>query len=127
MKIEHAALYVKDLESEKDFFVKYFGGKPNEKYHNTKTGFQSYFLTFDGGTRLELMRKSEMPDLEKSFNHTGWAHVAFSLGSRERVDELTAQLRMDGYEIVSGPRVTGDGYYESCFLDREGNQFELTE
>ena len=127
MKIEHAALYVKDLESEKDFFVKYFDGKPNEKYHNTKTSFQSYFLTFVGGTRLELMQKPEMPNLEKPFNRTGWAHIAFSLGSRERVDELTAQLRIDGYEIVSRPRVTGDGYYESCFLDREGNQFELTE
>ena len=87
MKIEHAALYVKDLESEKDFFVKYFGGKPNEKYHNTKTGFQSYFLAFDDGARLELMQKPEMPDLEKPFNRTGWAHVAFSLGSRERVDD----------------------------------------
>ena len=127
MKIEHVALYVKDLESEKDFFVKYFGGKPNEGYHNAKTGFRSYFLTFDGGARLELMQKPEMHDLEKPFNRTGWAHIAFSLGFRERVDELTAQLRMDGYEIVSGPRVTGDGYYESCFLDREGNQIELTE
>lgn len=127
MIIEHIALYVRDLEGAKDFFVKYFGGKPNEMYHNSKTGFRSYFLTFDDGARLELMQKPEMLDLEKPLNRTGWAHIAFSLGSRHRVDELTANLRNDGFEIVSGPRVTGDGYYESCFLDGEGNQIELTE
>ena len=127
MKIEHIALYVRDLEGTKDFFAKYLGGKPNEIYHNSKTGFRSYFLTFDGGARLELMQKPEMPDLEKPLNRTGWAHIAFSLGSRQRVDELTAKLRNDGFAIVSGPRVTGDGYYESCLLDGEGNQIELTE
>lgn len=127
MKIEHIALYVRDLEGAKDFFVKYLGGRPNEEYHNIKTGFRSYFLTFDGGARLELMQKPEMSDLDKPLNRTGWAHIAFSLGSRQRVDELTAKLKDDGFAIVSGPRVTGDGYYESCFLDGEGNQIELTE
>ena len=126
MKIEHAALYVKDLEGAKEFFVKYLGGQPNEGYHNPKTDFRSYFLTFDGDARLELMWKPDMADTDKELR-TGWAHIAFSLGSRQRVDELTARLRGDGYEIVSGPRLTGDGYYESCFFDREGNRIELTE
>ena len=127
MKIEHVALYVNDLERAKEFFTKCLDGRPNEGYHNPKTGFRSYFLAFDGGARLELMWKPDMTDAEKQLERTGWAHVAFSLGSRQKVDELTDRLRGDGYEVVSGPRVTGDGYYESCVLDAEGNQIELTE
>ena len=60
-------------------------------------------------------------------NRTGYAHIAFSVGSKEKVDELTAQLKADGYEAVSGPRTTGDGYYESCMVAIEGNQIEITE
>lgn len=126
MKIEHVALYVKDLEEARNFFVRYLGAKSNEGYHNQKTGFRSYFLSFEDGARLELMNKPEMPDLPKEPARTGYAHIAFSVGSREKVDTLTAQLRSDGYEIVSGPRTTGDGYYESCILAIEGNQIEIT-
>ncbi len=67
-----------------------------------------------------------MVDDEKALNRTGFIHVAFSVGSKEKVDELTAKLKDDGYEIVSGPRTTGDGYYESCVVAMEGNQIEIT-
>ena len=126
MKIEHAALYVNDLEAARDFFVTYLGGKANSGYHNPKTDFRSYFISFDGGARLELMTKPVMTDPEKPLNRTGYAHIAFSTGSREAVDELTEKLRSAGYEVVSGPRTTGDGYYESCIVAVEGNQIEIT-
>lgn len=126
MHIEHIAMYVNDLEQARDFFVKYLGGKSNSGYHNQKTGFRSYFLTFADGARLELMNKPEMTDPEKSPKRTGYAHLAFSLGSREAVDSLTARLEEDGFEVFSKPRTTGDGYYESCVVGVEGNLIELT-
>ena len=42
------------------------------------------------------------------------------------MDALTARLKADGYEVISGPRITGDGYYESCITAVEGNLIELT-
>ena len=123
MMIEHIALYVNDLEAARTFFMKYLGAASNDGYHNPKTDFRSYFLTFDDGARLELMHKPEMP---KVLARTGFAHIAFSVGSKERVDSLTAELKADGYEVISGPRTTGDGYYESCIAAIEGNQIELT-
>ena len=126
MKIEHIALYVNDLEAARDFFVIYLDGKSNDGYHNPRTGFRSYFIRFDDGARLELMNKPEMEDMEKPLNRTGYAHVAFSVGSKEKVDELTIRLEAAGYEVSSGPRTTGDGYYESCIVAVEGNQIELT-
>ena len=127
MTIEHIALYVNDLEAARVFFTTYLGGKSNNGYYNQKTGFRSFFIAFDDGARLELMNKPEMNDQEKPLNRTGYAHIAFSVGSKEKVDELTEQLRSTGYEVVSGPRTTGDGYYESCIAVIEGNQIEITE
>ncbi len=126
MRIEHIAMYVNDLEKTKDFFVKYFGAVSNDGYYNTLTDFQSYFLSFEDGARLEIMHKPEMQDEEKFVNRTGFIHIAFSLGSKEKVDVLTEQLRKGGYDVLSGPRTTGDGYYESCIIGVEGNQIELT-
>ena len=127
MKIEHIAMYVNDLEAARDFFVSYLNGRSNNGYRNPNTGFRSYFISFDDGARLELMNRLEMDDREKPLNRTGYAHIAFSVGSRERVDVLTGKLKAAGFEVVSGPRTTGDGYYESCIVDAEGNQIELTE
>ena len=127
MKIEHIAMYVNDLESARDFFVTYLGGKSNDGYHNKTTGFRSYFISFDDGARLEIMNKPGMADVEKGLNRTGYIHIAFSAGSKERVDDLTEELRSAGYKVVSGPRTTGDGYYESCIIAIEGNQIEITE
>lgn len=126
MKIEHLAMYVNDLELTKKFFIKYFNASANDKYHNDKTGFCSYFLSFDDGARLEIMNKPDMSDSVKEIQRTGYIHIAFSVGSRERVDELTQRLRADGYEVISGPRITGDGYYESCIIGIEDNQIEIT-
>ena len=100
--------------------------KTNEGYHNPRTDFRSYFLTFADGARLELMNKPGMADEPKPAARTGYAHIAFSVGSREKVDVLTARLKADGLEVLSGPRTTGDGYYESCVLAVEGNQIEIT-
>ena len=127
MVIGHIAMYVNDLESAKEFFIKYLGGSSNAGYYNITTGFRSYFISFDDGARLELMNKPGLEDMEKSLNRTGYVHVAFSVGSKEKVDEITTQLKKEGFEVVSGPRTTGDGYYESCVVVFEGNQIELTE
>ena len=126
MKIEHIAMYVNDLERARDFFVTYFHGQANQGYYNPATGFRSFFICFDGGARLELMKKPVMEDPEKARNRTGYAHAAFSVGSRAAVEELTERLRAAGYEIVSGPRTTGDGYYESCVAAFEDNLIEIT-
>ena len=127
MRIEHVAMYVNDPEAVRDFFVKYLGGHSNDGYHNKTTDFRSYFISFGDSARLEIMSKPGLIDQDKPLNRTGYAHIAFSVGSRDKVDELTERLREDGYEVVSGPRITGDGYYESCVVVIEGNQIELTE
>lgn len=126
MYIEHIAMYVNDLESTRDFFIKYFNAISNDGYHNGITNFRSYFLTFDDGARLEIMNKPDMTDGGKALARTGYVHIAFSLGSKDAVDVLTARLKADGFEVVSGPRTTGDGYYESCIVGIEGNQIEIT-
>ena len=126
MKIEHIAMYVNDLEAARDFFVKYLGGTSNDGYHNKNTDFRSFFISFADGARLELMTKPEIIDAEKPLTRTGYAHVAFTVGSKEKVDELTDCLENDGFELVSGPRTTGDGDYESCIVAIEGNQIEIT-
>ena len=126
MKIEHIALYVNNLEETRKFFIKYLGAKSDDGYHNFQTGFKSYFLSFDEGTRIEIMNKPGMTDLPKQLARTGYAHIAFSVGSQEKVDVLTDELKADGYEVISGPRTTGDGYYESCIVAVEQNQIEIT-
>ena len=126
MRIEHIAMYVNDLEKAKDFFETYFQASSNEMYHNRTTGFRSYYLSFQDGARLEIMNKPEMADGEKPLARTGYIHIAFSVGSIEKVDLLTRELKKNGYQVVSGPRTTGDGYYESCIVGIEGNQVEIT-
>lgn len=124
MRIEHMAMYVHDLEEAKMFFEKYFQAIPGALYENPVTGFRSYFLTFDVGARLEIMTKPGLTETDTA--RTGYAHIALALGSREAVDALTARLRAGGYRVLSGPRITGDGYYESCITGIEGNLIELT-
>lgn len=125
MKIEHIAIYVKDLEKTKEFYVKYFNAEAGALYHNKATGFKSYFLSFQSGARLEIMNKSDLrPNIMGE--HFGYAHLAISLGSEEEVNRLTAKLEKDGHKILKEPRVTGDGYYESLATDPDGNLIELT-
>ena len=126
MKIEHIAMYVQDLEKTRDFFVKYFAAKSNAMYHNPNTDFKSYFLSFDDGARLEIMQKPGVEVQTENQMRTGFIHVAISVGSKEQVDKLTETLKQDGYTVTSGPRTTGDGYYESCVLCIEDNQIEIT-
>lgn len=126
MKIEHIALYVNDLEKAKCFFETYFQAVSNEMYHNKRSSFKSYFLSFGDGTRLEIMTRPDVCNNEKLLLRTGFSHIAFSVGSKEGVDCLTKRLEADGYKVISGSRTTGDGYYESCILDFEANQIEIT-
>ena len=127
MLIEHIAMYVNDLEKAREFFVEFFGAVSNEGYHNVKTGFRSYFLSFENGARLEIMNRPELQEDERGLHRTGYAHIAFRLGSKQAVDALSERLQQNGYPVVSGPRTTGDGYYESCIIGIEGNQIEITE
>ena len=126
-RLEHVAIWVKDIETMKSFYVKYFQGKAGEIYHNPTKQYYSYFISFDSGTRIELMQRADISDrLQDSPLFLGITHLAFSVDSKERVDALTEQLRTDGYKIVSGTRTTGDGYYESSVYDPENNLIEIT-
>ena len=124
-RITHAALYTSDLERMRTFYETYFGAESNEKYTNASS-FSSYFLTFSDDVRLEIMSHDDL-EVRKSIDlASGWNHLAFSVGSKEAVLELTKRLEDDGYEVVSQPRTTGDGYFESKVLDPDGNGVEIT-
>ena len=127
MKINHVAIWVSDIEKSREFYEKYFGGVSNEKYENKLKGFSSYFLSFESGTRLEIMQKVNITKFSESSEKVGIAHIAFSIGSKEKVNELTERLRKDGYKIIGEPRVTGDGYYESVICDEDNILIEITE
>ncbi len=128
MKIDHVALYCLDLEGMKMFFIRYFNGVSNGMYHNPKTGLKTYILSFeDSDTRLELMTRPEVEDEKENIYRQGFIHLSFSVGSKEKVDSLTKVLNEDGYQVLSGPRTTGDGYYESCIVGPERILIELTE
>lgn len=127
MKLDHFAMYVKDLEAAKTFFTQYFGASSNEMYHNPKTGLRTYFLSFEDGSKLEIMTRPDVIDNGKSLFQAGYIHLAFSVEGKEQVNRLTKQLQDDGFAVISGPRITGDGYYESCIEGPEGNLIEITE
>ncbi len=124
MRIEHIAIYLHDLEKGRLFFERYFDAKSNNLYHNETKQFKSYFLSFENGARLELMNLPNLQGEDEYKNKLGYAHIAFSVGSKERVLELTEILRADGYLITSEPRTTGDGYFESS-VSYEGNIIEI--
>jgi len=128
MKIAHIAIWATNLEYMRQFYETYLGAIAKTKYENHETGFTSYFLSFAGDCRLELMHKQDISDpLITDMDHPGFAHLAFSVGSVQAVDALTNRLRYDGYKIIAEPRRTGDGYYESVIADPEGNRLEITE
>jgi len=126
MKIEHIAIWTRDLERLKDYYVKFFNGKSHSKYLNPKTQFESYFISFESGCRLELMTIPEFgkKDTDK-FNHTGITHFAFEVDSKLEVDLKAEELRVAGFPIFKGPRITGDGYYEFETIDIDGNKIEV--
>jgi lactoylglutathione lyase len=128
MQIAHIGVWTSRLEEMKTFYATYFNATSGPKYTNVRTAFESYFLSFPSGARLELMT---VPGLEPARDTgaaraVGWAHLALALGSEEAVDALTARLQCDGYPVLDGPRRTGDGYYESTISDPDGNRLELT-
>lgn len=126
MKLDHIALWVLDLEKAKEFFMMYFDVGANDMYHNPRTGLKTYFLTFTDGARLEIMQRPDVIAARPEPFRQGYAHIAFSVGSKEKVDALTRRIAEDGYRVLSGPRITGDGYYESCIEAFEGILIEIT-
>lgn len=128
MKIAHIAIWTRDIEGMRNFYLHYFDASSKDPYYNHTKDFKSYFIRFNGDCTLELMQMPCIPpnknDIRKQA--TGLIHFAVSLGSKDKVDELTEQLGKDGFKIMSEPRTTGDGTYESVVLDPEGNRIELT-
>ncbi len=128
MHIEHVAMWTADIERLKTFYETYLGARAGAKYGRPAQQYESYFLTFASGARLELMQMPTIPaslnDPEKQF--TGLIHLAFSVGTELAVDALTERLRQDGYRVADNPRRTGDGYYESVIFDPDGNRIEIT-
>jgi len=125
MNIAHIAIWTKDLEAMKEFYTHYFGGTCHEKYINSTKKYESYFMSFESGAKLELMRKESILKPLDTEERLGITHIAFTLGSKEAVLSLTERFRSDGIRIVGEPRTTGDGYFESVLLDVEGNRIEL--
>lgn len=128
MRIEHIALWTTDLDRFRRFYVHYFGASAGSGYVNAAKGFESCFLSFGDGARIEAMTTTTLRPLaiEPGAQRMGLTHFAVSLGSEEAVDRLTERLRGDGYPVLDGPRRTGDGYYESVVLDPDGNRVEIT-
>jgi lactoylglutathione lyase len=128
MKIEHLAVWTNQLEALKTFYIKFFNARSNEKYLNPVKQFNSYFLSFDAGARIELMQMPNIPNNANDVNKQaiGLIHFAMSVGSKEKVDELTEKIREAGYAVLGEPRLTGDGYYESVILDPDNNRIEIT-
>lgn len=127
MRIDHVALWTFDLERTKNFYEKYFGATAGSKYFNPTKNFESYFLSFKDGCRLEIMQMPGIIQLDSSEKqHTGLIHFAISVGDKNAVDSLTEKLRTDGFVVAGEPRRTGDGYYESVVLDPDGNRIEIT-
>jgi lactoylglutathione lyase len=126
MQIEHVGLFVKDLDQTVAFYQRFFAASASELYHNPKTTFSSRFLTFASGARLEVCTREDLNLSKPDGYPLGYMHLAVSLGSKEQVDAVSAAITAAGYQHLSGPRTTGDGYYESVVCDPEGNQIELT-
>ena len=128
MKIEHVTIWAKDIDKVCEFYRKYFGGVAHPIYHNPTKQFTSRFVTFESGGRLEVMYRPDICLTTGNANeeHLGFAHISFSVGSKEQVDRLTRQMSDDGIQVVGEPRTTGNGYYESVVLDPEGNRVEIT-
>jgi len=125
IRIEHVALWTRNPEALRDFYVRWFGAEANDGYENPQKQFRSYFLRFASGARIEVMQVPTVGDATTQ-PAVGYAHVALALGSDAAVDELTTRLRDAGVPVMDGPRRTGDGYYESVILDPDGNRIELT-
>ena len=125
MNIAHIAIWTNDLEAMKNFYTRYFKGESNKKYTNPIKGFESYFISFESGAQLELMRIQSLDKSLATEERLGITHIAFKLGSKDAVLTLTETLRSDGFRIVGEPRTSGDGYFESVVLDVEENRIEL--
>ncbi|MFZ0535062.1 MAG: VOC family protein [Anaerolineales bacterium] len=128
MHIEHIAVLTNHLEQMRAFYETYFQARAGNKYRNPTKQFESYFLNFSSGARLELMSRPGIHELkdETDGQFLDCIHISFACGSEESVDELTDHLQKDGYRVMDGPRHTGDGYYESAVLDPDGNWIEIT-
>lgn len=128
MVIDHIALWTHQLEKMKEFYVKFFNAQAGEKYYNPAFQFESYFLTFTSGARLELMTLPDIPDIRPKHGEQfiGYIHMAFSTGSEDTVTTLTRIIKSDGYQVLDEPRRTGDGYFESVVMDPDGNRVEIT-
>lgn len=124
MQLTHIAIWTNELERSREFYVKYFNGKSNDKYVNPKKGFASYFVTFEGGASLEIMQRTDVTE-EREGLFIGLAHFAFSVGSKENVDNMIELFRKEGYTVLGEPRTTGDGFYEGSVADPDGNIVEI--
>ena len=125
MRIEHVALWVRDIDGVAAFYARYFQARIGARYENPRKGFQSRFLEFGSGARIEVMARSDVT-AQRAGETLGFAHVAISVGDEAAVDALAARFRAEGVALLDGPRRTGDGYYECVVADPEGNRVEVT-
>ncbi len=125
MKITHIAIWTNDLERSRSFYENYFNGKSNEKYVNATKGFASYFVSFEGSVTLEIMQRNDIFEIGTEHEKIGFAHLAFSVESREKVNDMIETFRKDGYKILGEPRLSGDGFFEGVIADPDNNKIEI--
>lgn len=126
MHIAHIAIWTWNLERMVDFWRDFFGASAGAPYRSARRpGFESRFLQLAHGPAIEVMQGPWIAPLTPE-ERAGYAHLAISLGNREAVAALAAKAARLGI-LQSGPRMTGDGYYEAVLLDPDGNPVEITE
>ncbi len=129
MKIDHIAIWTDQLEVMKNYYMAFFGANPGDHYCNRNTHFESCFLSFDSGARIEMMHKPGIPGNANDTadgQYLGIIHMAFGLADADQVYEKYMELQKAGFPILDGPRKTGDGYYEFVTLDPGKNRIEVT-
>jgi lactoylglutathione lyase len=126
MKLAHVALWTRDLDAAAAFWQNYFDAEVGEEYHSKRrVGFVSRFVRLPGSDgEIEIMSGPWIEESQYS-EMVGWDHIAVSLGDAAAVDALASRCKDDGI-LISGPRTTGDGYYEAVIAMPDGTRVEIT-
>lgn len=126
MRIQHVALWTRDIEAAARFWADHFGARVGDRYESARRpGFVSRFVRLEGGAAIELMTGPWLAAAEPELEREGWAHIAVTVGSREMVRSLAERLQAAGL-LVSAPRLTGDGFFEAVARTPDGALVEIT-
>ena len=132
MTIEHIAITTADTDRLRQFYNTYFGMEAETEITGS-TGARIIFMhSPDGGARIELMQRpqGDTRAAGQTINHpaaepSGYAHLAFSVGSEDAVNALIQRLQASGVTILRQPLRTPSGAYLATIADPDGNPLEI--